>query len=105
MRQDPHKVDRLGPLRARQLALGLVREAGATDATVQLGWLPGQPRPDFLVAIVDGQSWDASRIEAAVRVPDLSIAGSFRQLELGSVSWRQVLEDGYFGSNGAWERP
>src|SRR5207245_2669821 len=53
----------------------LVREADAIEATVQLGWLPGQPRPDFLAASVDGQWWDSKRIETAVRVPDLSIAG------------------------------
>ncbi|MDQ3624384.1 MAG: methionine adenosyltransferase domain-containing protein [Verrucomicrobiota bacterium] len=42
--KDPHKVDRCGALRARQLAKSLVRQ-GASEAKVVLGWAPGEEAP------------------------------------------------------------
>ena len=45
--KDPHKVDKCGALRARQLAKKLVR-AGVDEARVTLGWAPGGDAP-FLV--------------------------------------------------------
>ncbi|MCZ7535033.1 MAG: methionine adenosyltransferase domain-containing protein [Acidimicrobiia bacterium] len=41
--KDPHKVDRAGALRARQLAVRLVRGGAVRTATVWLTWLP-RPR-------------------------------------------------------------
>jgi S-adenosylmethionine synthetase len=38
--KDPHKVDKCGALRARQLAKKLVR-GGVDEARVLLGWTPG----------------------------------------------------------------
>ena len=76
--KDPHKVDRVGALAARQLAVRLVRDAHARSARVTLGWLPGAETPDTLHALVDGEQWDEPRIRAAIAVPDLSIEGTFR---------------------------
>jgi hypothetical protein len=70
--KDPHKVDRLGALAARQLAVRLVRDAGAGSARVMLGWLPGAQGPDTVYAVVDGDHWPEARIRAAVTVPDPS---------------------------------
>jgi S-adenosylmethionine synthetase len=102
--KDPHKVDRVGALRARQLAVRLVRDAGAREATVRLGFLPGLREPAFLDARVDGRWWDRRRVERAIAVPDLSLAGSFRDLDLASVRWSEVLAGGYFGGGWVWER-
>ena len=41
--KDPHKVDKCGALRARQLAKKLVRK-GVDEARVTLGWAPGAMR-------------------------------------------------------------
>jgi S-adenosylmethionine synthetase len=100
--KDPHKVDRIGALRARQLAVRLVRDAGASHATVRLGWLPGLEAPSFVDALVDGEVWDEARIAKATAIPDLSIAATFRDLELDGVKWREVLRRGYFGSGSMW---
>lgn len=100
--KDPHKVDRIGALRARQLAVRLVRDAGASRATVRLGWLPGLEAPSFVDALVDGEAWDEARIAKSIAIPDLSIAATFRDLELDGVKWREVLGRGYFGSGSAW---
>lgn len=102
--KDPHKPDRVGPLRARQLA---VRLAGATGlaATVQLGWLPGLEAPDRLGAMLaDGRVLDREQIIRLIAVPDLSLAGSAVDLELASVSWVSTMRGGYFGLGRSWER-
>ncbi len=102
--KDPHKVDRVGPLAARQLAVRLVRDTGAREATVLLSFLPGHDSPDLLAAKVDGEWWDADRLRAAIAVPDLSIEGGFERLELAGVTWRKVLRRGYFGNDWPWEQ-
>jgi S-adenosylmethionine synthetase len=102
--KDPHKVDRAGALRARQLAVRLVRDAGAREATVRLGFFPGLEAPAWMDAFVDGAWWDADRIARAVTVPDLSLEGTVAELELTSVRWSEVARAGYFGNAAAWER-
>ncbi len=102
--KDPHKVDRVGALRARQLAVRLLRGAAAREATVWLTWLPGLEVPDSIAAEVDGEAWDEARIRSRVPVPDLSIEGTFRDLELESVGWRETLAGGVFGGASPWER-
>jgi S-adenosylmethionine synthetase len=102
--KDPHKVDRVGALRARQLAVRLVRDTGASDASVSLGFLPGLEAPSFVDATVDGACWDESRVRSAIAVPDLTLEASFRELELGRECWSKLARDGYFGRSYAWER-
>jgi S-adenosylmethionine synthetase len=102
--KDPHKVDRAGALRARQLARRLVNGLHGEEATVRLGFLPGLESPAFLDALVDGESWDHERIADAITIPDLSLEGTFEQLELAEVSWTDTLRAGYFGSGRSWER-
>jgi hypothetical protein len=65
--KDPHKVDKCGALRARQLAKKLVR-GGVDEASVTLGWSPGDDAP-FLVEASDkperrGPAGAAPRIAA-----------------------------------------
>lgn len=102
--KDPHKPDRVGPLRARQLAARL-GEATGQAAAVHLGWLPGLEEPDRVSArLADGTQLDRSRIEQLITVPDLSLAGSATELELCSVDWVSTMRTGYLGSDWAWER-
>ncbi len=102
--KDPHKVDRVGALRARQVAVRLVRDAGLPEATVWLAWQPGREAPDEVCARSGARFLDREAIGRLVPIPDLSIQASFRELELGRVDWRRVLRDGYFGTGQAWER-
>jgi S-adenosylmethionine synthetase len=102
--KDPHKVDRLGALRARQVAVRLVRDAGLPEATVTLVWQPGREAPDLVFARSGSVTLSLAEIRRRVPLPDLSIEGTFGDLELAGVSWRAALADGYFGSGRAWER-
>ena len=101
--KDPHKVDRLGALAARQLAVRLVSDAGAGSARVTLGWLPGAEAPDTIHAAVDGEDWPEARIGSAIAVADLSIESAFQRLELAGARWVEVMRRGYFGNAWQWE--
>jgi S-adenosylmethionine synthetase len=102
--KDVHKPDRVGALRARQLAVRLARATGQA-ATVHTGFLPGLEAPDRLHArLGDGRELDADAIAGLVSVPDLTLAGSARDLELAAVDWPATMRTGYFGSGQRWER-
>jgi S-adenosylmethionine synthetase len=101
--KDPHKPDRAGALRARQVAVRLARATGRA-ATVTLGFLPGLEAPDRLWAqLSDGTVLDAEAIANRILVPDLRLAATARDLELAAVDWAPVMRGGYFGTGQAWE--
>ena len=103
--KDVHKPDRVGALRARQVARRLAVATGQA-AHVEMGWLPGLEVPDRLsVRLKDGRRLSRNEIEQEVTLPDLTLAGSAKELELASVPWPQVMQDGYFGApERSWER-
>ena len=63
--KDPHKIDKCGPLRARQFAKTLVR-SGADSADVTLACAPGADAPPSVTAVTTtgGVRW---------RVPDAEL--------------------------------
>ncbi len=103
--KDPHKVDRVGALRARQLAKSLLPHAGA-QAVVRLIWAPGLGEPCH----VEAQVRDALGMPVPLGPDDLpdpewfAIERSVRELELARPIWAQALRQGYF-TNAAqnWE--
>jgi S-adenosylmethionine synthetase len=101
--KDPHKVDRAGALRARELAVRIVRDTDAKEATVRLGFLPGMREPAFLEAQVDGVWNDSEGIARLVAVPDLSIEGTVLDLGISRSRWSKVVRAGYFGRGLKWE--
>ena len=101
--KDPYKIDRAGALRVRQIAVRLVHETETKEAFVLLGYLPGQREPYLLRAKVDKVCWDAKQIQWTTYMPDLTIAGMIKQLELAGVCWQDVLAKRYFGNSWEWE--
>ena len=94
--KDAYKVDRVGPLRARQLAKMLALQTNL-PARVRLGWSPGDSVP-FLTeaALLEDNAW---RALPGNRLPPqdwFSITTIFHDLELHLQDWPQVLLDGYF---------
>jgi hypothetical protein len=84
-----------------------VRLARATNraATVHLGWLPGLEAPDRLSArLGDGELLDSGDIATLIAVPDLTLAGSARDLELAAVPWTAAVRRGYVGANWRWDQ-
>lgn len=103
--KDPHKVDKCGALRARQLAKQLVR-AGVDEARVTLGWVPGGDSP-FLVEAVTSKGGVRLQIPRG-ELPSgewFSIGRIVRELELTERDWREDLLKGYFANpTNSWER-
>ena len=100
--KDPHKPDRVEPLRARQLAVRLAA-ASARAATVHLSWLHGLQAPDRRTGrLADVTALDGDGIATLVPVPDLTLAGSARDLELAGVPWPTAITSGYDGAGWRW---
>ena len=105
--KDAWKVDRCGPLRARQLARQLVR-AGRHQALVTLGWAPGEAVPGLRqVRLQSGphNHWHTADSDN-VPAPDwFAIHTIVRDLELTKTQWSHVLRDGTFvGGHRTWDR-
>lgn len=103
--KDPHKVDKCGALRARQLAKHLVRN-GAEEATVTLGWAPGGDAP-FLVEAVTTKGGVRLRLprEELPAEEWFSIQRIVRDLELTERNWQADQLNGYFANpTHSWER-
>lgn len=103
--KDPHKVDKCGALRARQLAKRLVRD-GVDEAKVTLGWAPGGGIP-FIVEALTTKGGVRIQVPREELPPDewFSIERIFQDLELHARSWEHDLIEGYFvDSEHSWER-
>ena len=103
--KDPHKVDKCGALRARQLAKKLVR-GGVDEASVILGWAPGSDTP-FLVEASTSEGSVNLQVPRGELPPEewLTIKAIVRDLELQERDWAADLQAGYFCHPLApWER-
>ncbi len=103
--KDPHKVDKCGALRARQLAKKLVRR-GVDEARVILGWAPGGDAP-FLIEASTSQGGVNLQVPRQELPPEewFRIEAIVRDLELHERDWAADLLAGYFCQPGApWER-
>ena len=85
--KDPHKVDKCGALRARQLAKKLVR-GGVDEARVTLGWAPGGDTP-FLVEASTSQGSVNLQVPSGELPPEdwFTIKSIVRDLELQERDW------------------
>ena len=103
--KDPHKVDKCGALRARQLAKKLVR-GGVHEARVILGWAPGGDVPFLVEASTcqGGLNLQLPRDELPTE-EWFSIRAIVGDLELNERDWAADLPAGYFCRGFApWER-
>ena len=103
--KDPHKVDKCGALRARQLAKKLVRD-GVDEARVTRGWAPGGDAP-FLTEASTNQGGVNLQVPRAELPSEewFTIKSIVRDLELDERDWAADLLAGYFCQPGTpWER-
>ena len=101
--KDFFKVDRAGAIAARRLALAIVRGGGASEATVELLWRPGDR--EARVAAVTGP--DGEGIDPAPWLPgiDLTLRDSgnrWPRLVRGHMP--RLAVRGHFGADQPWER-
>jgi S-adenosylmethionine synthetase len=98
--KDPHKVDRVGALRARQLALRALHRGLGREVELSLGWFPGDRSPSAVGLRLDGRPADP-RLLGPV---DLSIAGSHHALGLHRVDWAaRAATAAWFQEPAPWE--
>jgi len=104
--KDPHKVDRVGALRARQLAKSLVPPGGG-EALVRVVWAPGLGVPCH----VEAEVHDALGMRVPHSSRDLpstdwfAIERAVSELELAQPIWTGVLKGGTFvDARQTWER-
>jgi S-adenosylmethionine synthetase len=102
--KDPHKVDRIGALRARQIAKAVVRLGLAKEALVRLAFVPGADRARLLAIETEGGPLSQEVLRGWEEAYDLSIAGSFEALGLGRVRWEPLASWGHFtDGRSPWE--
>ncbi len=97
--KDPHKVDRLGGLLARHLALRAVRWGLGSEAHVTLGWRPGDERPSTVQLDVDGRVTPTDWLGT----PELTIEGGWHALGLGKVRFAERSDGSWFQLPAPWE--
>ena len=101
--KDPHKVDKCGALRARQLAKKLVRER-VDEARVVLGWAPGCDAP-FIVEASTTHGGVSLQVPRDELPPEewFTISAIVRDLELAERDWAADLRAGICQPLAPWE--
>ncbi len=89
--KDPHKVDRCGPLRARQIAKHLVASGLCRDALVRFAYVPGGSAPAQVTIESDGRPLEPRLAHRWLSGYDLTLAGSHRDLGLAAVRFRPFV--------------
>lgn len=97
--KDPHKVDRVGGLFCRFLALRAVRMGLGNTAIVRFGWHPGDKEPSVQILEIDGQQRDI-RILGNF---DMSITGIHKQLGLENILFREYADGSWFQKSAPWD--
>ncbi len=100
--KDFFKADRAGGLHARRLAKALVRLGLAKEATVTLGWFPGDRAARIIRVVAEnGHRLNPAQLETSF---DLSLTRSGEQFATGGLV--EVARWGHFEAAGfTWERP
>ena len=94
--KDPHKVDRAGTLRARQVAREIVATGMADEAQVTLAFYPGDEAPSHFGILADGCPLPARAVERWRSRHDLSLARTNAELGLDAVKWQPLAIWGHF---------
>ena len=97
--KDPHKIDRVGGLMARYLALYAIRMGLGTEARVTIGWHPGDASPSYTLLEVDGQirKWEI------LGPIDCSIDGVWSLFRLGEVNFADYADGSWFQRSSPWD--
>lgn len=102
--KDHFKVDRIGTLRARHIAVRLAAATGLS-ATTTLAWFPGSAVPQGMHAeLADGRVLDQCDIGAIAGIRDFSIAAAIDELLIACPPWSYIQRKGYVGIGERWDR-
>lgn len=101
--KDFNKVDRIGGLLARRLALSIVREGGAEEAQVTLSYTPGCTAPVDLRILRDGSPVPLSQfpITAAISRSNIAVAAEWNRCP---IPLPDLARWGHWQEGAPWER-
>ena len=113
--KDPHKIDRIMPLRARQIAKHLVVAGLAQKALIHLAFCPGDENPRWVEIQLEKTSFqnslttwepaDSNSKKRWLSGYDLTIEGTFQDLQLEKIKWQELATWGhFFDPELPWER-
>jgi S-adenosylmethionine synthetase len=102
--KDQFKADRIGTLRARQVAVKLAAATGLS-VTTTLAWFPGEAEPRGIQAeLSDGRVLSRSDIGALTGIGDFTIAAAVDELLVARWMWPDAQRKGYVGIGARWDR-
>jgi S-adenosylmethionine synthetase len=102
--KDQFKVDRIGTLRARHIAVKLAAATGLA-ATVTLAWFPGEAEPRGVQAeLADGRLLGRNEIAEVTGFGDYTIAAAVDELLVVHSPWSVIQKRGYVGIGERWDR-
>ena len=97
--KDPHKIDRVGGLFARYVALRAIRLGLGKEAKVVFGWHPGDASPSLQILEIDGVQRDIQ----VVGKLDYSIEGIWQKLQLGETRFADYADGSWFQKSAPWD--
>ena len=100
--KDFHKVDRIGGMLARELALAAVRESGAGEAQVTLEYIPGCDGPVHVGVLLDGRPAGLDSLLVAAAIPTDNL-GIWRRYVATSVPLVDLARWGHHQAGLPWE--
>ena len=96
--KDPHKIDRVGGLIARKLALRAVRSGFGHEAQIVLGYHPGDRQPSIQHLFIDGEQKPFEWLGSY----DLSTEAIHRNLRLDQICFADYANGSWFHKPAPW---
>ncbi len=96
--KDPHKIDRVGGLIARKLAVRALRSGFGHEAKIVLGYHPGDRQPSIQHLFIDNQK----RPFEWLGKKDLSIEGIHKELKLDQINFADYANGSWFQKSAPW---
>ncbi len=101
--KDLRKVDRLGGLLARELALKAVRATHAKKVIVRLSYFPGSDAPRLIEPFVDGNLVEPKHFLHTIGAPDLSNKAVWKRYRQCDIPLPELARWGHQQSGTPWE--
>jgi len=101
--KDLRKVDRLGGMLARELALRAVLRGLADEVLIRLVYIPGSGRPERIEALLDGRFTDPVNFCRKLGDPDLGNAAVWRRYSRFELPLPELARWGHQQEGTPWE--
>lgn len=101
--KDFRKVDRLGGMLARELALKAIHKRIAKEAIVRLSYFPGSDRPALIEAVMDGKPLSSELFLEMLGNPDITNLTTWNRYKICKISLPELARWGHQQVGTPWE--